>query len=76
MNIVGLSISQWLPCPLAIWAFGLDGKSCMTVSLVTQRDINDIHICMTVSLVIQRDILANMNRLKLLQHQEEVLNDS
>ena len=28
MNIVGLSISQWLPCPLAIWAFGLDGKSC------------------------------------------------
>ena len=26
MNIVGLSISQWLPCPLAIWAFGLDGK--------------------------------------------------
>ena len=21
-------ISQWLPCPLAIWAFGLDGKSC------------------------------------------------
>ena len=28
MNIVGLSISQWLPCPLAIWAFGLDGNSC------------------------------------------------
>ena len=28
MDIVGLSISQWLPCPLAIWAFGLDGKSC------------------------------------------------
>ena len=28
MNIVGLSISLWLPCPLAIWAFGLDGKSC------------------------------------------------
>ena len=28
LNIVGLSISQWLPCPLAIWAFGLDGKSC------------------------------------------------
>ena len=28
MNIVGLSISQWLPCPLANWAFGLDGKSC------------------------------------------------
>ena len=28
MNIVGLSISQWFPCPLAIWAFGLDGKSC------------------------------------------------
>ena len=26
MNIVGLLISQWLPCPLAIWAFGLDGK--------------------------------------------------
>ena len=28
---VGLSISQWLPCPLAIWAFTLDGnlvKSC------------------------------------------------
>ena len=27
----GLSISQWLPCPLAIWAFALDGnlvKSC------------------------------------------------
>ena len=23
MNIVGLSIRQWLPCPLAIWAFGL-----------------------------------------------------
>ena len=28
LNIVGLSISQWLPCPLAIWAFGLDGKCC------------------------------------------------
>ena len=28
MNIVGLSISLWLPCPLAILAFGLDGKSC------------------------------------------------
>ena len=31
MNIGGLSISQWLPCPLAIWAFALDGnlvKSC------------------------------------------------
>ena len=28
MNIDGLSISQWRPCPLAIWAFGLDGKSC------------------------------------------------
>ena len=28
MNIVRLSISQWIPCPLAIWAFGLDGKSC------------------------------------------------
>ena len=26
--IVGLSISQWLPCPFAFWAFGLDGKSC------------------------------------------------
>ena len=25
INIVGLSISQWLPCPLAIWAFGLGG---------------------------------------------------
>ena len=28
---VGLSISQWLPCLLAIWAFALDGnlvKSC------------------------------------------------
>ena len=28
---VGLLISQWLPCPLAIWAFALDGnfvKSC------------------------------------------------
>ena len=24
----GLLISQWLPCPLAIWAFGLDGKYC------------------------------------------------
>ena len=22
----GLSISQWLSCPLAIWAFGLDGN--------------------------------------------------
>ena len=28
MNTDGFSISQWLPCPLAIWAFGLDGKSC------------------------------------------------
>ena len=28
VNIVGLSISQWFPCPLAIWAFCLDGKSC------------------------------------------------
>ena len=28
---VGLSISQWLPCPLATWAFALHGnlvKSC------------------------------------------------
>ena len=29
MSTDGLSISQWLPCPLAIWAFGLDGKSCL-----------------------------------------------
>ena len=31
MKDVGLSISQWLRCPLAIWAFALDGnliKSC------------------------------------------------
>ena len=28
MNTSGLSISQRLPCPLAIWTFGLDGKSC------------------------------------------------
>ena len=28
LRIVGHSISQWLPCPLAIWAFALDGKSC------------------------------------------------
>ena len=27
MNIVGLSINQFF-CPLAIWTFGLDGKSC------------------------------------------------
>ena len=27
-ELVRLSVSQWLPCPLAIWAFGLDGKSC------------------------------------------------
>ena len=26
IKIVGLSISQWLPCPLAIWAFALDGN--------------------------------------------------
>ena len=25
LNNVRLSISQWLPCPLAIWAFALDG---------------------------------------------------
>ena len=36
MNIVGLSISQWLPCPLAIWAFGLDGKSCLVKSCYIQ----------------------------------------
>ena len=28
MTIVGFSISQWFPCPLAIWGFGLDGKYC------------------------------------------------
>ena len=27
MNIVVLSINQWLPCPLVICAFGLNGKS-------------------------------------------------
>ena len=26
LNIVGLLIKQWLPCPLAIWAFVLDGN--------------------------------------------------
>ena len=26
MKNVGLSISQWLHCPLAIWAFALDGN--------------------------------------------------
>ena len=36
MNIVGLSISQWLPCPLAIWAFGLDGKSCLHFQAATK----------------------------------------
>ena len=23
---VGFSVSQWLPCPLAIWVFALDGN--------------------------------------------------
>ena len=26
MKKSGLSISQWLPCPLAIWVFALDGN--------------------------------------------------
>ena len=26
MNIVGISISQWLPCLLVIWAIDLDGN--------------------------------------------------
>ena len=38
MNIVGLSISQWLPCPLAIWAFGFDGKSCE----IKQKPVTDV----------------------------------
>ena len=28
MNNAGFSISQWIPCTLVIWAFGLDDKSC------------------------------------------------
>ena len=28
LDINTCPISQWLPCPLAIWAFGFDGKSC------------------------------------------------
>ena len=28
MNIVGISIGQWLPCSLANWAYGLGGKYC------------------------------------------------
>ena len=35
---VGLSVSQWLPCPLAIWDFALDGnlvKSGKTDALVS-----------------------------------------
>ena len=40
MNIVGLSISQWLPCPLAIWAFGLDGKSCYILLNLVYLELN------------------------------------
>ena len=29
---VGLSISQWLPCPVAIWAFALDGNLVKSVT--------------------------------------------
>ena len=38
MKNVGFSISQWLPCPLAIWTFALDGnlvKSCLVKSNYT-----------------------------------------
>ena len=34
MNIVGLSINQWFPCPLAMWAFGLDGNLVKDVMMV------------------------------------------
>ena len=34
MIIVGLSISQWLPWPLAIWAFALDGNLVKQVGVV------------------------------------------
>ena len=34
MKNVRLSISQWLPCPLAIWAFVLDGNRVKTNSCV------------------------------------------
>ena len=40
MGNVGLSISQWLPCPLAVWALALDGdlvKSCYIVYCVARR---------------------------------------
>ena len=35
MNNVGLSISQWRPCPFATWAVALDGvlyESCYALS--------------------------------------------
>ena len=33
MKNVGLSISQQLPCPLAIWAFALDGNLVIFVAI-------------------------------------------
>ena len=35
---VGLSISQWLPCPLAIWPFALDGNLVQSCSILLNVD--------------------------------------
>ena len=48
MNIVGLSIRQWLPCLLAIWAFGLDGKSC-SILLNLPEDKQALAVYLTLS---------------------------
>ena len=39
MKNVGLSVSQWLRCPLAVWAFTLDGN------LVKSRTVLNVSVC-------------------------------
>ena len=58
MKNVGLSISQWLPCPLVIWAFALDDnlvkylvKYSTTSWQTTKNGVNKINnkMCSCVS---------------------------
>ena len=39
MKNVGLSISQWLPCPLAIWTFALDGNLIKSKSYIKMAEL-------------------------------------
>ena len=46
----GLSISQWLPCPLAIWAFALDGNLVQSCYITLRNTVKSCKTTMRLTL--------------------------